>query len=323
MVVKAHWILAWRGSRVKGLCLALLLGVWSLALVGASCDKKSSATPNHVETPAGDTPSDPKESAAAKPVVENLPGMDLKDLDDKLKARFYVLVDKLQSPCGKAHSLRTSLKTDPACRRATFAGRYVAFLLTVELSNEEITELYKNRYGQTQIHKFDLADSPYEGIPTAPVVLVEFFDYACPHCRMFRSVLEDVGREYPSDVVVYFKHFPLGGHKDSIPAAMAAIAAQKQGKFREMHIKLFEGQDHSQEALVGYAKAIGLDLKKFEADMNDPAVRAKVTRDRAEGDKVGLQGTPALYINGRTYSDTPMAPELLVGWIKEELAVNR
>lgn len=304
---------------MKGLCLALLLGVWSLALVGASCDKKSSATPNHAD-PA---PAEASAPAAAKPVVESLPGMDLKELDDQRKARFYALVDKLQSPCGKVHSLRTSLKTDPACKRATFAGRYVAFLLKLEASDEEVVEYYKNRYGQTEVHKFDVTDSPYLGMPTAPVVMVEFFDYACPHCRMFRSVLEEVSRDFPSDVVVYFKHFPLGGHPDSIPAAMAAVAAQKQGKFLEMHVKLFEGQDHSKDTLVKYARSIGLDMKKFEADMGDPAVRAKVSRDRAEGDKVRLQGTPALYINGRNYSDSPMAPELLIDWIKEDLAVNR
>src|SRR6185503_19484646 len=157
----------------------------------------------------------------------------------------------------------------------------------------------------------------------APVQIAEFFDYNCPHCRDKEPVLEELVKRYPDQVVVFFKNFPLAGNKESPQAAAAAIAAQRQGKFLAMHRKLFENQGmHDKASLVRYAKEIGLDEKRFQADLADPKVVARVDGDRQEGVKADIKGTPTLYINGRLYTD-PVVIELLPSWVDEELAVNR
>lgn len=323
------------GMRFRELFLAAGFALLSMTLVGASCDKKSLAKPGEVgHTTVGDKPTDqppdqsdpadPNKTGGNKKAGKDVPGVDTSKLNDTQKGRFNALLDKVQSPCGKAHSLRTSLTTDKACKRAIFAGRYLVKLLLVDLPDEDATTFYDQRYQQQKTYPFDLAGTPYEGVPGAAITIVEFFDYGCPHCKLTLPVLEDLAAEYPSDLVIYFKHFPLSGHKDSVSCAIAAIAAQKQGKFREMHRKIFANQeDQSKEALFKHAKAIGLDMKKFQADFDDPKTREKVMADRDLGEKSDLEGTPTVYINGRMYTDPPADFESLKEWVDEELAVNR
>ena len=304
--------------------LAAGFTAWLLALVGASCDRKSAAEPSIDKGDKGDKGGDKtSEKATAEPtsVHEALPGLDTSKLTADKKARFFKLVDKLSSPCGKAHSLRTSLKSDSACKRATFAARTLLRRLGDELTDEEIVALYTNHYDAKKTVEFELGGTPFLGVPTASVVLVEFFDYGCPHCKLFAPMLEEALADFPSEAVLYYKNFPLSNHADSIPAAIAAQCAQRQGKFRDMHRKLFANQEHhGREDLTRFAKDIGLDMAKFEADFQDPKMRERVMRDKDEGQKAEIVGTPALFINGRLFTD-PMSTGDIVDWIKEEQAV--
>lgn len=134
-------------------------------------------------------------------------------------------------------------------------------------------------------------------------------------------MLEEALSDFPNQVVLYYKQFPLPSHPDSGPAAMAALAAHDQGKFDAMHDILFaRAPQHKESDLLGYAQSIGLDMKKFEASMQSAATRVRA--DMGEGNKAGIQGTPALFINGREYGG-PAHPSYLKLWIEEELAVNR
>src|SRR5207249_4430219 len=101
-------------------------------------------------------------------------------------------------------------------------------------------------------------------------------------------------------------------------AAAAAVAAGKQGKFWQMHDKLFENQDHFSAAeLERYAAELKLDVKKWKADL--PMAREQVDREHAQGEKLDITGTPTLYINGRKYKG-PLRYEELNDWVEEELA---
>ncbi|MBT8495524.1 MAG: thioredoxin domain-containing protein, partial [Deltaproteobacteria bacterium] len=168
---------------------------------------------------------------------------------------------------------------------------------------------------------FKLTDAvPHSGPSDARVVFVEFFDYGCPACKQFKSVIEIVAAAYPQDVVVYYKQFPLAGHPDSDEAAAAAVAAHRQGKFKGMHDLLFANQyKHKMEDLRGYAKQIGLDMGKFEADFK--AAVEQVAADKAEGGE-HVKGTPTIFLNGRVY-EGPAAPKYLKLFVEEELAVNQ
>jgi protein-disulfide isomerase len=257
------------------------------------------------------------------PVDETpLQGIDVAKLSGDKQKLFYKLVGSLSSPCGKAHSLRTSYATDTSCKRAPFAVRYIQALLEDEGTEAQVREEYEHKYtGVEKAVKLDVAKAPRVGTDDAPIRLVEFFDYACPHCAQFKPALEQLEKELSGKVVIYHMMFPLQSHPDSKSAAMAALAAHALGKFKPMHDKLFEvSPRHNRDAVMGYAKEIGLDPAQFEAAYN--AAGAQVAMDMAQGDAAGVEATPTLFFNDRKYSG-PMHPKYIAMWVDEELAVNR
>jgi len=236
---------------------------------------------------------------------------------------FYDLVGSLKSPCGKAHSLRTSYEQDTSCKRAPFAVKYVASLIEDEQKDADVREFYANKYEKTpQLVKIDTSKAVRIGKPDAPVRLVEFFDYECPHCALFAPTMEKVEEKMGGKVVIYYMMYPIESkHPDARSAAQAAYAANAQGKFHDMHKLLFErSPQHTKDAVVGYAKQLGLDGAKFEADY--AAADAQVTADLKSGEGAGVDSTPTLFFNDRRY-EGPMNPEYIGMWIEEEIAVNR
>ena len=306
-----------------GIAAALLVAV----TMGASCQKKK-REPEPTSTPTtspsvSPSPTQPvsggDSGTAAK--LEVIPGVDIGMLTDDQQKLYMKLAGSLPSPCGKAHSLLTSGKDDAACKRAPFALRYLRRLMQAEMTEEEAKAIYDLRYGASKIGKVNLENTPVVGSPTAPVKMVEFFDYQCPHCADFAGKLEKVTQKYGNKIGVFYLNFPLEhfGEK-SVRAAQAARAAHLQGKFHEMHVKLFENNSKlSDNDLLGYAKDIGLDVQKFKDDMNLPATKARIEADKKQGENVGVNATPTLYFNGREYQDPKEAADLS-DWIDEELA---
>ena len=114
--------------------------------------------------------------------------------------------------------------------------------------------------------------------------------------------------KYPNQVKLVFKNFPLRNHQFSMQAAIAALAAEKQGKFWEFHDLLFKNYNHlNEEKIKEIAQQLNLDMKKFEKDRKDPQIRAMINRDLAEGNRVGVRGTPTIFINGRLLRNRSMA----------------
>jgi protein-disulfide isomerase len=151
------------------------------------------------------------------------------------------------------------------------------------------------------------------------VVIVEFADFECPHCGLLSKVMPEVLAAYPNDVTLYFKHFPLGTHLNSEAAARATWAAKQQGRFWPMHDMIFANQASlTLEKINGFARELGLNTQKFEADMNSPAAAAAVDKDRQEGIQSGLTGTPTLYINGKLYHEDKTA-DALKGYVRDLL----
>jgi protein-disulfide isomerase len=292
--------------------LALIL--LSLCLSGASCSKSAAKPKPDTELP----PLTDEPQGDKKPVE----GADVSALSDADKGRFEALADKLPSPCGKAHSLRTSRNTDESCVRARFAVPFLVELLKDGADDDLIKEIYMARYPRER-KKLDFeitADSPHAGPADAPVKVVEFFDYGCPACGEMYPVVEELLAAYPRDLVVYYKQFPLAAHADSPGAAQAALAAGKQGKYLEMHKLLFADQyAHKKDDLIKYAEKLGLDMKQFETDYQ--AAATAVEASKAEGEKAGVTGTPTLYLNGVLW-EGPRDPKYMKMCIEEELAVN-
>ena len=113
-------------------------------------------------------------------------------------------------------------------------------------------------------------------------------------------VLEQVLEKYPHEVKFVFKHFPLSSHKFARQAAVAALSAGRQGKFWEFHDKLFENYDQlNEQKIQAIARDLGLDAAKFAENMKDSQHSLAIDRDLREGDKVGVTGTPAVFVNGK------------------------
>ena len=105
---------------------------------------------------------------------------------------------------------------------------------------------------------------------------------------------------YSKEVKLVFKNFPLRNHKFAWPAAIAALAANKQGKFWELHDQLYENYNRlSDQKIREIAQQVGLDMEKFDKDMKDPELKAIVERDFQEGARVGVRGIPTIFVNGR------------------------
>ncbi len=249
-----------------------------------------------------------------------VPNVDLSGLTDGDKASFMKLLEKLPSACGKAQSLEQSLKSDPRCKRSVFAARYMVKLFLLGLLPSEVEEHYADRFGPGvyQYKNIDVKDAPVRGDPGAPISIVEFSDFQCPHCKHAQPALERILEEYPQ-VKLYFKNFPIrGAHAYAQLAAQAAVAAGKQGKFWQYHDKLFNGdqEKESPSDLERYARELKLDIPRWKRDM--VAAADKVNKDRADGEKVNVDATPTLFINGRKFHGPPTYEELK-DWIEEEL----
>jgi protein-disulfide isomerase len=290
----------------------LLLFLVALLLGGAACERKQTTDTGAIS--AADRATGPVDTTP-------LPGIDASKLDASKQKLFYTLAGSLASPCGKAESLRKSLTDDKTCKRAPFAVKYVLTLVEDEVPEPLIREDYKERYEpKAPPARFDVSKAPRIGNDDAGVQLVEFYDYACGGCRQFKPILEKVLEEHRDKAAAHFLMFPLGRWPDSKSAGQAAIAAAQQGKFPEMHALLFErAPQHNREAVMAYAKELGLDLDKFTAAYD--AAGPQVDADRVQGDKAGVDTTPSLFVNGRKY--TRLSWKYLGLWIEEEAAVNR
>jgi protein-disulfide isomerase len=160
---------------------------------------------------------------------------------------------------------------------------------------------FRLRFDSKAVNAIEITGSPIRGDVNAPVTIVEWADFECPFCARASTLLDELVKARPSRVKLAFKYYPLSGHPHGQLTACAAAAADLQGKFWPMHDQLFANQAAGlDEARIRtIAGQVGLDLKKFEADWASDDIKQRVERDRAEADKLGLQGTPFVWIDGR------------------------
>ncbi|MBE4748716.1 thioredoxin domain-containing protein [Corallococcus sp. ZKHCc1 1396] len=143
------------------------------------------------------------------------------------------------------------------------------------------------------------ATGPSKGPEGAPVTIVEFSDFECPFCSRANAAVDQVTKTYGDKVRVVFRQFPLEFHKQAQKAAEASLCANDQGKFWEMHDQLFANQKAlGVEDLKKHATELKLDTAKFNACLDSGEKAAQVKADLADGSKVGVNGTPAFFING-------------------------
>ena len=151
---------------------------------------------------------------------------------------------------------------------------------------------------------------------SSPVVLEEYGDYQCPPCGMLYPILEQIEHEYGDQVRVVFRHFPLTKiHKHAMMAAQAAEAARNQGKFWEMHERLYRNQNawkdlpDGRPTFIGYARELGLNVERFSREIDSPEVQQRISSDMQRGSGVGVTGTPTVFIEGQMLRHDATTPD--------------
>jgi protein-disulfide isomerase len=151
-----------------------------------------------------------------------------------------------------------------------------------------------------EVQTVALGASPSRGPVSAPVTVVVFSDFQCPFCSRGEATMEQLEAMYPGKIRFVFKNQPLPFHEHARLAARAALAAHEQGKFWQYHHLLFAHQDALDRAsLERYAHDVGIDLPLFRAALDSPRIDALIDADMAEAHRLGVNGTPAFFINGR------------------------
>jgi protein-disulfide isomerase len=168
----------------------------------------------------------------------------------------------------------------------------------------------------------------FYGKADSPVTITEFVDFQCEACYGYYPYVKQVKEKYKDQVRFQVRNFPItSGHQFAYQAARSAEAAARQGKFWEMHDKIFEGQkvweqsQNPQTYFDGYAKAVGLDMNKYKTDRDSSSVAAVINKDLADVRKIGGDGTPTFAVNGKKVEKNPGASvEELSSFIEDALA---
>ncbi len=141
---------------------------------------------------------------------------------------------------------------------------------------------------------------PALGPQPAKVLVIVLSDFQCPACRRAADATQQIAEEFPGEVRVEFWQNPLVSHPNAENAAVASLAAQRQGKFWEYHDELFRNQAAIATAKLHlYAERIGLDRARFENDYAAPELRTRVRREAAAAGRLGARSTPSFMVNGR------------------------
>lgn len=166
-----------------------------------------------------------------------------------------------------------------------------------------------------RIYEIDITNRTFKGPADAKVTIVVFDDYQCPYCARLERFIEKVLAQFPNEVKYVIKHFPLSSHRFAYPGAMAALAADMQGKFWEFHTRLLENHDKvDEQKIVDIAGELGLNMDQFNQDRQSASSRQLIQADIQNGKAIGVKGTPSAFINGKRIrnQDLGALPQLII-----------
>jgi protein-disulfide isomerase len=307
-------------SSIRAVRAATIL---SLALTLPACNVFF--PPDPVPAPAASValpgPTDGHPLRAAESAPRILPGLGALDLDTRESRVFWNMASQLYAPCpSEAVSIVQCIEETRPCAACVPAARLLAEKIKAGATPDQARDMYGMRFGPN-VKQVDVADSPTRGPEGAPVTIVVWSDFECPHCRHAMPFLEHAVEKHAPRVRLVHKFYPLSQHTHAAQAARAAIAAQNQGKYWEMERTLFDHQRALEDSDIdGYADELKLDMKRFHADMTAERTTKILERDHADAEHAGLSGTPFILVNGRDFDGSYFHVESdLEPWIKLEL----
>jgi predicted DsbA family dithiol-disulfide isomerase len=223
---------------------------------------------------------------------------------------------------GSPSTLAGCLKDNLPCKDHAIRGMtLIASELAGGATRAEALAAYNRYFGSFPAEKraqIDISGAPCKGPANAPITIVEFADFQCAHCAAARPLLDELLKSR-SDVRVCFKNFPLPAHPFAFSAAQAGVFANRKGKFWQVHDQLFENQQKlSDDEIKKIVAAAGLDPKELVQAITSDQLAPAVEKDKAEGEKLGVEGTPTLFVNGRSLG-FGLTPDLLLFTLADEL----
>ena len=241
--------------------------------------------------------------------IDDLPRIDMSGLTPVQKRAVLKLLREQDCSCQCGLKTAECLLADPNCSYSKALG-----IIAVRGVKEGKTllEISKLMDASPKSRRPKLLEDPVkipvEGAPVlgpgeAKITMVEFSDFECPYCSAAVKHMEEIMAAYPKQIKLIYKQFPLPMHPHAALAAAASLAAKEQGKFWEMHNLLFANfRKLSRENMLAWAKEIGLDVNKFEADLDSGKYKKVIAKDVADGEAAGVYGTPAFFIDGKLYN---------------------
>jgi protein-disulfide isomerase len=245
--------------------------------------------------------------------AKDLPSVDMSGLSASQQAKVLGILRDYDCSCGCGMKVAECRVKDPKCFYSR--GLSATIVATIKAGKTEAdarkaaadSQFAHVQSQESQVLEdaivIPVAGAPVMGPEKAKITLVEFSDFQCPYCAVAAPVLSDMLKAYPDQVKLIFKQYPLEIHDQAALAAAAALAAKEQNKFWEMHDAMFASRRNlSREQLLAIAKGLGLDMAKFQTDLDSPATKKAVQQDVHDGDEAQVQGTPTLFINGQRYN---------------------
>lgn len=223
------------------------------------------------------------------------------------------------SACNQASAQGDSAKLDSVTKElAQIKEEFEVLKYGLEKRGLSIEQMKAEMEADNKVWDIPVDESPVFGNTVNPkLTIVEFTEFQCPYCSRIAPVVKELMDKHGSEIKFVYKNFPLSFHQNAKSAAAAAIAAQKQGKFWEYRYEL---APHSRELgdsiYVEVAKKVGLNIEQFNKDrVMTTEMEARIQKDFDLGAKVGVQGTPNFYINGKRQDR--FSPELVEKMLKE------
>jgi protein-disulfide isomerase len=281
----------------------------SVLLLGTALFAMTNAEPSRAAGPVLSSATSKEETKGPIRVSEalkssNVLAVSLEGLTDTEKKIFSQIVNEEVCPCACPTSWAACLSRGTKCQPAVVYAEYLIEQLASGVSGEVMAEIMAKEisgYAARPL-KPNLKGFHQKGSKNPKYEIVEYADFECMHCQAASAVVDELVEKAREPLRVTYKHFPLSFHPMAETAAHAAEAAGNQGKFWEMHHAIFATQNMLDDSLLkGHARALGLNMKRWEKDRKSKEIIEKIKKSREEGDGFKLESTPTFLINGRPY----------------------
>lgn len=232
-------------------------------------------------------------------------GVDPSTLTDEVRLQVAQLAERIPNYHGCRGSVAECIAQDPpdptAQRLAGFVARQVMTGMPAFAIQSAVAERRRSAHPR-QLAEIDLEGASCIGAETPLVTVVEFADFECPFCKISSPMLERIATARSDRVRFCFKYFPIRSHPRGIPSCVASLAAAQQDRFWAMHDCLYESApDLSDAAMERCATQVGLDLELYRQGIAGEALLEEVMADKMEGQLLGVDRTPTIFVNGKMY----------------------